>query len=192
MRTFNNTLDHFRFVAPHTRWEHRFLFNDTFWTGDGKLPNGCKGPILFYTGNEGPIESFWSATGLMHEVLAPKWNALLVYGEERFYGQSLPFGAESLKGENLVYLSTEQVLEDYVELILHLKATLPGAANCPVVAFGGSYGAKLTTYLRLKYPHIVVGGLAASSSIGYSAPQQWAEHGVDEFTWMDIVNKVLP
>jgi hypothetical protein len=32
----------------------------------------------------------------------------------------------------------------------HLKATVPKAANCPVVAFGGSYGGTLTTFLRAK------------------------------------------
>jgi lysosomal Pro-X carboxypeptidase len=190
-RVFNQTLDHFRFTeVASSKWSHRYLYSEEFWTGEGELANGCKGPILLYTGNEGPIENFWAATGFLSEVLAPKWKGLLVYPEERYFGKSLPFGNKSLDPENAVYLSTEQVLADYVELIVHLKATLPGAANCPVVSFGGSYGAKLTTYLRLKYPHIVAGGLAASSSVGYSAPSSWAANGVDEFTWIDIVNKV--
>ena len=150
-RYFSQTLDHFRFASPATKWQHRYLFDDSHWTSEGQLANGCKGPILLYTGNEGNIENFWAATGFMHEVLAPKWHGLLVYPEERYFGKSLPFGNKSFEPENIVYLTTEQVLEDYVQLVLHLKATLPGAANCPVLAFGGSYGAKLTTYLRLKY-----------------------------------------
>ena len=50
--------------------------------------------------------------------------------------------------------------------------------------------------MPLRYPHIVIGGLAASSSIGYSAPQDWASRvakgkkAVDQYTWMDIVSKV--
>ena len=38
------------------------------------------------------ITAFWAATGFMSEVLAPKWGALLVHAEERYYGTSLPFG----------------------------------------------------------------------------------------------------
>jgi len=109
---FNQTLDHFRFESPPRTWPHRYLYNDDHWSGKGTLPNGCKGPILFYTGNEGPIEAFWAANGFMSEVLAPKWGALLIFAEERYYGKSLPFGPSSLSPENAVYLSTEQVLAD--------------------------------------------------------------------------------
>ena len=87
--------------------------------------NGCPGPILLYTGNEGSITGFWEAAGFMVEYLAPKWGALLVFPEERYYGDSLPFGSDSFKAENLAFLTTEQVLEDYVELISHLKSSLP-------------------------------------------------------------------
>jgi hypothetical protein len=77
-----------------------------------------------------------------------------------------------------------------VELLAHLKATLPDATNCPVVAFGGSYGGTLTTFLRASYPAAVVGGLASSAPIGYYDRDQWAAHGVSEFTFMDIINRV--
>ena len=136
---------------------------------------------------KGDIEGFWSGNGFMIDYLAPKWGALLVFAEERYYGSSLPFGEASLEPSNLRFLSTEQVLEDFVELIDHLKRTLPSAERCPVVAFGGSYGGTLTTLLRATYPNAVVGGLAASAPLGYYDVDGWASHGVDEFTWSDIV-----
>ena len=62
-------------------------------------------------------------------------------------------GRDSFAPGNAAYLTTEQILADYAELITHLKATLPGAANCPVVAFGGSYGAKLTARTKKRVRH---------------------------------------
>mgnify|MGYP004280030671 CR=1 FL=1 len=53
--------DHFRFGAEAAApWQQRYLFNDTFWDGRGALSgrggalsgDACRGPILFYTGNE--------------------------------------------------------------------------------------------------------------------------------------------
>ena len=48
-------------------------------------------------------------------------------------------------------------MADFVEVIHRLKSTQPGAADSPVVAFGGSYGGMLTAWLRMKYPASVVG-----------------------------------
>ena len=185
---FNQTLDHFHPEDSRT-WPQRYLFSDEFWDGRGALPNGCPGPILLYTGNEGAITGFWEANGFMVEHLAPKWGALLVFPEERFYGASQPFGNASATRASRAYLTTEQVLEDVVALLASLKATLAGAADCPAVAFGGSYGGTLTTFLRAHYPHAVVGGLAASAPIGYYDVDGWAAHGVDAFTWSDIVTR---
>ena len=39
-----------------------------------------KGPIFFYTGNEGPITEFWEATGFIFEI-APQFGALVVFAE---------------------------------------------------------------------------------------------------------------
>jgi hypothetical protein len=57
---FNVTRDHFRFSLDANgeipTFPLKTLIMDKHWTGEGQLSNGCKGPILFYTGNEGPIE----------------------------------------------------------------------------------------------------------------------------------------
>ena len=125
----------------------------------------------------------------MTDYLAPKYGGLLVFPEERYYGSSLPFGVDSFTPSNVHFLSTEQVLEDLVSVLNHVKAKY-GAVDCPVVAFGGSYGGTLTTFLRASHPESVVGGLAASAPIGYYDKDGWEAHGVDEFTWSDIVFKV--
>ena len=46
-------------------------------------------PANSYTGNEGPIDAFWGSNGFMIHHLAPKWGALLLFPEERYYGKSL-------------------------------------------------------------------------------------------------------
>ena len=70
--------------------------------------------------------------------IAPEYNAMLVFAEHRYYGNSLPFGEDSYKDlEHLGYLSSEQALADFDVLIKALKIKY---GNVPVVAFGGSYG----------------------------------------------------
>lgn len=93
----------------------------------------------------------------MIDRLAPKWGGLLVFPEERYYGESMPYGNESsaASAANLAFLTTAQVLEDYVEIIYSLKQSLPGAANCPVIAFGGSYGGCCLINWRFRYLKIL-------------------------------------
>ncbi|XP_019056894.1 PREDICTED: lysosomal Pro-X carboxypeptidase [Tarenaya hassleriana] len=156
-RYFPQILDHFSFRPDSYRTFHqKYLINSHFWH--------IGGPIFVYTGNEGDIEWFASNTGFMFDI-APKFRALLVFIEHRFYGESLPFGKKSYKSaETLGYLNSQQALADFAVLIRSLKQNLSSEAS-PVVVFGGSYGGMLAAWFRLKYPHISLGALASSAPI---------------------------
>lgn len=150
-------VDHFGFHTDKT-FKQRYLIADKHWKEDG-------GSILFYTGNEGDIIWFCNNTGFMWDV-AEELKAMLVFAEHRYYGESLPFGANSFKdSRHLNFLTTEQALADFATLIKYLKRTIPGARNQPVIALGGSYGGMLAAWFRMKYPHLVVGALASSAPI---------------------------
>lgn len=58
--------------------------------------------------------------------------------------------------------------------------------NQPVVAFGGSYGGMLAGWFRLKYPHIVVGAIAASAPI-----MQFYGTGVSQWVYNEIITQTF-
>ncbi|WAQ98686.1 PCP-like protein [Mya arenaria] len=154
---FVQPVDHFGFSNPDT-YKQRYLIAEQFWNKDG-------GPIFFYTGNEGDIAWFCNNTGFMWDIAA-EFKALLVFAEHRYYGESIPYGPEAYKSPTKMnYLTSEQALADFAVLISHLKATLPGATNSSVVAFGGSYGGMLSAWMRIRYPNVIVGALAGSAPI---------------------------
>ncbi|KAF5742068.1 lysosomal Pro-X carboxypeptidase isoform X1 [Tripterygium wilfordii] len=154
---FPQILDHFTFHPRSYKIFHqKYLINDRSWQRGG--------PIFVYTGNEGDIDWFASNTGFLLDI-APKFHALLVFIEHRFYGESLPFGDDSYKSaETLGFLTSQQALADFAVLIRSLKQNLSTEAS-PVVVFGGSYGGMLAAWFRLKYPHIAIGALASSAPI---------------------------
>lgn len=158
---FNQKVDHFSWANTDT-YPQRYLINKDHWCG-----RNC--PILFYTGNEGDIEVFANNTGFMWENAATL-NAMLVFAEHRFYGKSMPYKIDPTKispteTKQLGYLSSEQALADYANLIHALKNKLYDAKYSPVIALGGSYGGMLAAWFRMKYPQIVTGALAGSAPI---------------------------
>ncbi|EDO48107.1 predicted protein, partial [Nematostella vectensis] len=156
--TFEQTVDHFNFIQSGT-FKQRYLYTEKYWDG--------KGPIFFYSGNEGGITGFWENSGFVFEA-AKNFSALVIFGEHRYYGESLPFGQDSFKIENIGYLSIEQALADFATLIPALKKQFK-AEEKPVVSFGGSYGGMLSAYLRFKYPNVIQAALAASAPIYFIA-----------------------
>lgn len=179
-RYLDQNLDHFSF-ADLPKFRQRYLISFEHWAGPDKA-----GPIFFYCGNEGYIDWFAENTGFVWE-LAPRFGALVVFPEHRYYGESMPFGSTSEAYRNastLSYLTAEQALADYAILLTDLKKELSAEA-CPVVLFGGSYGGMLAAWMRLKYPHLSVGALASS------APVLQFEDIVPPETFYDIVSNVF-
>jgi len=155
--SYKQPVDHFGF-ANQDSYQQRYLLNTTYWKKNG-------GPIFFYTGNEGDIEWFAQNTGFMWDI-APDFGAMLLFGEHRYYGNSMPYGNKSYSSPTyLGYLTSEQALADFAELVSYVKSSTPGAQDSPVIAFGGSYGGMLAAWMRIKYPHIITGSIAASAPI---------------------------
>ena len=97
--------------------------------------------------------------------MAPQLKGYLLFAEHRYFGESLPFGNNSFTKENLVYLTTDQALADYAVFIRYYKTQVLKCPDCPVIAFGGSYGGMLAAWMRMKFPNVVDGALAASAPI---------------------------
>ncbi|KAH7671870.1 Peptidase S28 protein [Dioscorea alata] len=155
---FPQILDHFTFTPNSSKlFPQRYLINSTFWSSSSS-------PIFVYAGAEDDITWLAYNSGFLFDI-APIFNALLVFIEHRFYGESLPFGEDSYTSiDNLGYFTSTQALADYAVLIRSLKHNLSAEA-APVVVFGASYGGMLAAWFRLKYPHIAMGALASSAPI---------------------------
>ena len=155
---FDQKIDHYDYRVNNSgTYKQRYLV-------DSESYKGGSSPIFFYTGNEGDIILFAANTGLMWE-FAAEFNALIIFAEHRYYGESLPFSSHSFANTStLAFFTAEQALLDYVTLIKYLKTEVYSSTS-PVVAFGGSYGGMLSAWLRMKYPGTVVGAYAASAPI---------------------------
>ncbi|XP_058754529.1 uncharacterized protein LOC131627708 [Vicia villosa] len=159
---FKQTLDHFNYLPKsYTKFKQRYYVNFKYWGGANS-----SAPILVYLGAESememPDEEFLTD-------YAASLNALLVYIEHRYYGNSVPFGSKDKAYKNantLGYLNSEQALADYAAVLIDLKNSLH-AQESPVIVMGGSYGGMLAAWFRLKYPHVAIGALASSAPLLY-------------------------
>ncbi|CAD6258299.1 unnamed protein product [Miscanthus lutarioriparius] len=169
-RRYTQRLDHFNSLpASYATFQQRYLINDTFWGGPAA-------PIFLYAGNEADIDLFTNNTGFMWEA-APRFRAMLVFVEHRYYGESLPFGGTREAAFRDAATNSPRATSP-------LKANLSAPA-APVLVFGGSYGGMLAAWMRLKYPHVVMGAVASSAPIlsfyGIVDPYAFYDRITDDF-----------
>jgi len=71
---FNQKVDHFAFNRrqPNSTFKMKYLVRDKYYKKEANPP------ILFYCGNEGPVEMFYSNSGFLNDNLAEHFSALVV------------------------------------------------------------------------------------------------------------------
>jgi lysosomal Pro-X carboxypeptidase len=144
---FEQPLSHFARGIASTYKQRVCIYSD-YWKPDQGLP------IFFYTGNESPVDEYVNNTGLIWDLAASE-QALVVFAEHRYFGESVP----QLEGVDncLAFLSSEEALADYASLANRLRREW-GGKNSAIIAFGGSYGGMLASWMRILYPSAVDGG----------------------------------
>nr|GMD24117.1 lysosomal Pro-X carboxypeptidase-like [Ipomoea batatas] len=161
---YTQTLDHFNYgPQSYATFKQRYIVSSKYWGGAKS-----NSPIFAWLGAESPIDDDPKFVGFLTDN-APRFKALLVYIEHRYYGKSIPFGTmeEAMNNETTRgYFNSAQALADYAEVLLYLKKKY-SAQHAPIIVFGGSYGGMLASWFRLKYPHVALGALASSAPILY-------------------------
>ena len=182
--TFHSIIDHFGYRPLHPNtFPLRYFVYDKYWKRSSSYTSSVRnkstrttapetavtqeqtGPCFFYAGNEADILLFLNNSGFIFEA-AREFNALVVFAEHRYYGKSFPFGSalSALTPQNITYLTVEQAMADFNMLNIHIRKKWSMPPSTSFVAFGGSYGANLALWLRLKNPHLWAGAVASSAT----------------------------
>lgn len=99
--------------------------------------------------------------------MAQKLQGLILVLEHRYYGQSMPFGNDSLNLDKMAYLNSEQALSDLAYFIQQMRDTHSHKITdkTPFITIGGSYPGALAAWFRYKYPHLTIGSIASSAVV---------------------------
>jgi len=149
--TFTQKLDHTSLEDTRTFEQRYFVYSD--------YAKGENAPVFLYIGSEAELSGISPYRSYVQQ--AKKYNAHVIALEHRYYGQSQPF--DELTAENLQYLNTDAVLADLANFQTQMMQKHNW--NGPWIAFGGSYGANISAYYRLKHPELVAGALASSGPV---------------------------
>ena len=156
---FDAVVDHFNFrPTAESTFPLRYYVNDQYYANSSS-------PVIFYAGNEAPILQFLENSGFLWEC-AEKLQAMVVFAEHRYYGESFPFGSPevALTPQNISYLTVEQAMADFNTLQVHIRDRWKMSRDAAFIVTGGSYGGNLALWLRLKNPNLWAGALASSAT----------------------------
>ena len=156
---FDTVVDHFNFrPTAEATFPLRYFVNDQYYANSSS-------PVLFYAGNEAPILQFVENSGFLWES-AKQLQAMVVFAEHRYYGESFPFGSPeaALTPHNISYLSVEQAMADFNTLQVDIRKKWGMSRDAAFIVAGGSYGGNLALWLRLKNPNLWAGALASSAT----------------------------
>ena len=156
---FDTIVDHFNFrPTADATFPLRYFCNDQYYANSSS-------PVLFYAGNEAPIDQFVKNSGFLFEA-AEQLEAMVVFAEHRYYGKSFPFGSPeiALSPQNISYLTVEQAMADFNLLSVHIREKWQMKRDTAFIVAGGSYGGNLALWLRLKNPNLWAGALASSAT----------------------------
>lgn len=153
-KNFSNKVDH---NNPNSlKYNQRFYENLNYAPKDGKFNRA-----LLYIGGEGALRS-WDVENGPYILLAKRLNAPIFGLEHRFFGQSRPF--DEYTEENLKYLTIDQALADLAEFIeQYVKPK--GTPDLRIGVIGGSYAGALSSWFRMKYPHLAWSSWASSAPV---------------------------
>ena len=186
---YTQPLDHFSFATAETYEQRYFICATEFFNPRSPtifFYTGNEADVTLYVNATGLM---WETAGFSDEL-----SAALLFAEHRYYGKSRPKTMDDEtkpKIQRLAHLTSEQALADYAALIRHVtevdlvqmsaasgdtgasKGLLKvkqiarpfNPSDVAVITFGGSYGGMLSTWMRLKYPHLVAGAIAGSAPV---------------------------
>ena len=151
---FTQKINHFD-PSDNRTFQQRFFVNTSFVTQNTHN-------LIVYIGGESELEESKITEGPVFK-LANSTDSAIVALEHRFFGKSQPFNSTNAKF--LKYLTVEQALEDLAVFITDQRTKYCGSQICDVLVVGGSYPGSLSSWFRLKYPHIANYSWSSSAPI---------------------------
>ena len=125
-------------------------------------------PIFLYIGGEGPQGSSCVTNNFLVDVL-PKYNALLLCVEHRYYGchntSSCPYTDVEDGNKHLQYLSSHQALADLASFHSYATDKYEISPDARWIGIGGSYPGMLAAFLRATYPEKFAMSVASSAPV---------------------------
>ena len=155
----SSRIDHFNSADTRT-YQQRIYSNSQYYTSGGA--------IYIYIGGEAELTARSIQAGEINNQLFivnnARSNGAMLYGiEHRYYGVSHPFS--TLDTANLQYLTSQQALADIAQFIIYIKQYNHQFNDAQVIVFGGSYPGALSSWAKLKYPHLISASIASSAPV---------------------------